>query len=656
MSWFDTSGFANLAKSALKEAQKTIDKALDIKEDDARLAQTPRDEQQNFFSTWGIKSIVADGESNDTQGEQEVGTWGSFTGSFFENPKKDEKSLRRITERSESLAETSEGTLWTTEESSKDRRVLSSASLPEGLAQSGISSEQKQDNDSSLSNKVVAPKKIGASQDSLQERGVRTELSEEKRRYSAGEVEGTEKKRKSEVVCINSDNVGASVDNGARLIGRRRKNEERREPSANRALNRVSIVSSESDKKSSESVEILGSQSSTNTDCTTTPDSEVSTSASIVTSQTPVDAKRNSESVEILPDSSVTSPSSIDFLRDSKTDSDSSPFLSPVEPPISTSESEIEKFCDSSDVSPYVSPGEQDAKNDSLATLMDVTRATMHDSLYATKGEIDKSSPESVEVITDVDEIEEVSQAEDSYASASESTIMTIMEATYQQVEHCNKARLELTEHRTYDTCPDNGRFDVSTVAPVPSGISLNTSLDSLKEKHNLHLPLEPITTQPIRKGEYRVERVTRISEGSSTADQIKDSTIEPPDDETLPTENARIKQQSDIPDYPEQYLMLTDSSCEGTLIESSSEDNVIVLKGNESKASRETPALTSSSYVKNMLADAMVEKGEIQLDPPARENSPISSERCDCGYTLLSFIYLFVDEIIPFTVYTFQT
>lgn len=33
MSWFNTSGFATLAKSALSQAQKTIDKALDIKED-----------------------------------------------------------------------------------------------------------------------------------------------------------------------------------------------------------------------------------------------------------------------------------------------------------------------------------------------------------------------------------------------------------------------------------------------------------------------------------------------------------------------------------------------------------------------------------------------------------------------------------------------
>lgn len=32
MSWLNTASIANLAKSALKEAQKTIDRALDIKE------------------------------------------------------------------------------------------------------------------------------------------------------------------------------------------------------------------------------------------------------------------------------------------------------------------------------------------------------------------------------------------------------------------------------------------------------------------------------------------------------------------------------------------------------------------------------------------------------------------------------------------------
>lgn len=57
MSWFDTSGLANIAKSALKEAQRTIDKALDIKEDDTvgAPANTPIDTNpDDFFGGWGL--------------------------------------------------------------------------------------------------------------------------------------------------------------------------------------------------------------------------------------------------------------------------------------------------------------------------------------------------------------------------------------------------------------------------------------------------------------------------------------------------------------------------------------------------------------------------------------------------------------------------
>lgn len=37
MSWFDAAGLTSLAKSALKEAQRTIDKALDIEENDENI-------------------------------------------------------------------------------------------------------------------------------------------------------------------------------------------------------------------------------------------------------------------------------------------------------------------------------------------------------------------------------------------------------------------------------------------------------------------------------------------------------------------------------------------------------------------------------------------------------------------------------------------
>lgn len=121
MSWFDATGFANLAKSALKEAQKTIDKALDIKDEDSRsIIQSkttspisPKDDADNFFASWGLKysgekvtsmsneHLKAESScSTDTEQESckeaSVGInrmsmssslWGSFTGSFFENPR-----------------------------------------------------------------------------------------------------------------------------------------------------------------------------------------------------------------------------------------------------------------------------------------------------------------------------------------------------------------------------------------------------------------------------------------------------------------------------------------------------------------------------------------------------------------------------------------
>ncbi|KAG8325904.1 TATA element modulatory factor 1 [Homalodisca vitripennis] len=89
MSWFDATGFANLAKTALKEAQKTIDKALDIKEEDV---------EHNIHSS--LPSAVSVEGVPRSESEPQLSTvnklntsaslWGSFTGSFFENPKAQE--------------------------------------------------------------------------------------------------------------------------------------------------------------------------------------------------------------------------------------------------------------------------------------------------------------------------------------------------------------------------------------------------------------------------------------------------------------------------------------------------------------------------------------------------------------------------------------
>ena len=117
----------------------------------------------------------------------------------------------------------------------------------------------------------------------------------------------------------------------------------KKDQATSQSLNRLSILSAESDKKSSESVEVL---SGTNTDCTNSPDSDAnSLSAS-------VGQKVNSESVEVLPDSLVTSPSSVEILNDWK--SDESPYMSPMD----------EKLFESS-----ITPTPGDVMDSSITTL-----------------------------------------------------------------------------------------------------------------------------------------------------------------------------------------------------------------------------------------------------------------------------------------------
>ncbi|XP_043280220.1 TATA element modulatory factor [Venturia canescens] len=660
MSWFDTSGIANLAKSALKEAQKTIDKALDIKEDENRSSQTPKDESSNnFFATWGIKSI--DGESDDlgtgecapgTSKEQHdmPGIWGSFTGSFFDNPQSAADNVQTTDDPAQSLMKKINERMSSTKENNAQEDLITLAEPEEEKIPKTCPVDETV--------RIKSRRKVGSGtnylrkQRSDQREDPSTRVTIEHRRYSASEVEGKEEKEKSDEQLSLVD---TRIENEEYLdiplhgdplggFNSRRNTVDGRDSRTCPLVNRASIVSSGSDKKSSESVEILDSRSNTNT---STPDSEI-TSPSISTNPTQHDTKRNSDSVEILPDSLVTSPSSVEILGDSKSenDDDSPLFLSTIDRSIDCTgipkESVVSKFGDSSsDVSPYISPIEEEPKKPSI-TLIDRSHLEPESKTLVTGNllniknligcEMEKESPESVEVIPDVDELDEVSQAEDSYTSASETTVMTIMDATMlQQFDPTNKSRHDFGDKRMHDSCPDSGKY-------LPGAISggnqiLNTSLDSSREKHNLHLPLEPITTQPIRKGEPIVEIINKALDSTTiTKDQIKDTGTEPPEINPSSEPTKTKSQIEHIADCPEQYLMLTDSSCEGTLIESSSEDNAIV-KANEPKIIDAT--LTSSSYVKNMLADAMVEKGEIQsdsaerqrIDVPARENSPISSE-----------------------------
>lgn len=100
MSWFDAAGFANIAKSALKEAQKTIDRALDIKEESNVVpTNTPVEPGlEDFFGTWGltqsgsVKQSIKESQSEVSKEEKVSSSiWGSFTGSFFDTTKEVDK-------------------------------------------------------------------------------------------------------------------------------------------------------------------------------------------------------------------------------------------------------------------------------------------------------------------------------------------------------------------------------------------------------------------------------------------------------------------------------------------------------------------------------------------------------------------------------------
>ena len=102
MSWFDAKQITSFAKTALNEAQKTLDKALDIQEeeergrtassktskvsqDDTNTAETLGEDEDRRSSMSSVASqAVAQKVASLAIDMSSQKLWGSFTGSFFD--------------------------------------------------------------------------------------------------------------------------------------------------------------------------------------------------------------------------------------------------------------------------------------------------------------------------------------------------------------------------------------------------------------------------------------------------------------------------------------------------------------------------------------------------------------------------------------------
>ena len=84
-SWLNTKSFvASLAKNAMAEAQRTLDRALEIPDDE-------EGSDPNISSQHGTANQQQKGLDSDSNGDNQPSlkmvnsaTWGSFSGSFFE--------------------------------------------------------------------------------------------------------------------------------------------------------------------------------------------------------------------------------------------------------------------------------------------------------------------------------------------------------------------------------------------------------------------------------------------------------------------------------------------------------------------------------------------------------------------------------------------
>ncbi|XP_046994565.1 TATA element modulatory factor isoform X1 [Schistocerca americana] len=581
MSWFDASGIASLAKNALKEAQKTIDKALDIKEDEQHPETrdpTLEAASDDFFATWGLKSGVdtlPTDKPSDTdissQKESPKGNsklnmtaslWGSFTGSFFENPRTSEANAGVYGDESSDPVslQPKKGGLIRTSSLKHDSRnkdaSIAAKKRKKSWDEGGVLSYMDSDETSALCDD---PSELRSNEG-----------------FSRSKLVVESEDTDADAECCAVDHkvvtVGQSTDDGdenAVVVTHRREL-----PSTGSFKhNRLSVISSESDKKSSESVEVIGSECGSS--FTTSPESELglmSPDMSVSSSVTGVRscaATSSPESVEVIPDTT----SSVEVLGDpcsgrtSRTTS--SPYISPES---------------------AVAPCSYEEAFGELQTPVEMPQTRSGDTS-------EKTSPESVEVIPEEDD---ESVADDSYTSASESTAtatVTIMEASGGR--QFPQAVIQS------QPIGDSGLLGASrTEAPPEIPVATHTGC-----RAGLQLALAH-TTEPIRIPVSVSADIPKPSVVLPATPSLKDKVVEA----TSAAEDG--SSGSTLSDS--RTLMSTDSSGDATLMDSSIEEST--------PSAPITQQQSSSYYVKTMLADAMGEE-ENRTSLVTRDQSPISSE-----------------------------
>ncbi|XP_039285510.1 TATA element modulatory factor [Nilaparvata lugens] len=592
MSWFDATGFANLAKTALKGAQKTIDKALDIKDEDLNASESQTAASidafgDTFFNAWGVDepavkvddslgpvtsppapsdaeaSVVTQPTALPKKLTSSTSLWGSFTGSFFENPK-------NTTEGESSSISKDASPSRPTNLVTEGRRGGKAGAFRSISLELPVHSKVSGDQSSLLSPAKDDSKKATSTE--TQSVGDTAPADQHQKRKEAqesvGEEEGAEEEASERTGADDGSSIRDEIRNypAVEVVMRERK--------PRNYTNRLSAISSEGDRRSLESCEVIGSL---------TPESERTTSISTSSSVARLRQSGSFGSVEVL-----TSPSSVEVLGSSSSNT------------TSVDDTNKERY-----------------SSDSISPV---------------------AENEGVEVIPELmEDEEEPSLAEDSYTSASESTLnTTVLEYGHPSTDR----RLDIInwDYALEDMSPRDGVLSRSSTTLMQT--SMNQSCSSLGGIEQVPLSLlgSDLQTTPTSKLSESVSDIFRPITGEETCGVLEPSSHsgssvtlvadnmtseEPPSSDcgivvlqpSGDSSKLRLLQSSGESGKlagESEAGVLNSSSCEeGTLMGSSCEEDVRM---------QESTTSTSSFMIKNMIADAMTEK--------AKEQSPQSSER----------------------------